>query len=52
VHGQFALHGVDPLFSAALPPGRLDHSDYRLATGVNMDMLNRDFLLPLAAVAV
>ena len=53
VHGQFALHGVDPLISLrSPPPGGLDHADDRLPARMDVDVLDRDLLLALAAVAV
>jgi hypothetical protein len=52
VHGQFASHGVVPLISLhPLPPG-LDHAHHRLAASMHMDVLDRDLLLTLAAMAV
>ena len=50
VHGQ--VHGVVPLISMqTLPPG-LDVADDGLAAFMDVDMLDRDLLLALAAVTV
>jgi hypothetical protein len=45
VHGQFVLHGVDPLKSADPLLPALDHADHRLPAGMHINVLDRDFLL-------
>jgi hypothetical protein len=45
-------HGVDPLFSVRTLPPALDIADDGLAALVNVNMLDRDLLLTLAAVPV
>jgi hypothetical protein len=52
VHGQFALHEVDPLVSVDPLPRGLNHAHHRLAASMHMDMLDRDLLLTLASMAV
>jgi hypothetical protein len=39
-------------FLAIPTPRRLNDPDHRLSTGMDVDVLNRHLLLPLAAVAV
>jgi hypothetical protein len=45
-------HGVDPLLSVRTLPPALDIADDGLAALVNVNMLDRDLLLALAAVPV
>jgi hypothetical protein len=44
MHGQFALHGVDPLISLDPPSRRLDNAEHCLPTGMDVDVLDRDLL--------
>jgi hypothetical protein len=50
--GAWASAWVDPLTSGRTLPLGLDIADDGLATGIDVDMLDRDLLLDLAAVAV
>ena len=47
-----ALHGVVPLISMRPHPPGLDVADDGLAAFVDVDVLDRDLLLALAAVAI
>jgi len=46
------VHGVVPLISVRTHPRTLDVADDGLAPLVYVDMLDRDLLLPLAAMSV
>ena len=52
VHGQFALHGVDPPISVDPLPRGLDHANDSLTARMHVDVLDRDLLLALAAMSV
>jgi hypothetical protein len=51
VHGQSLVHEVDPpnLIKPPAPPGH--RADNRFSAGVNVDVLDRDFLLTLAPIS-
>jgi hypothetical protein len=51
VHGQSALHGVDPPISRD-PHPPADNAHHRLPAGKDVDVFHRDLLLTLTAVAV
>ena len=48
VHGQFTLHRVVPLISSDPHPRGAHVSDDRLASRMDVDVLDRDFLLAFA----
>jgi hypothetical protein len=50
--GNLLCMGLILRFRAIPTPRRLHHAHHRLTTGMNVDVLDRDLLLALAAVAV
>ena len=49
---QFAVHGLFLRFRMSPLPRGFDHADDSLATRMHVDVLHRDFLLALAAMAI
>ena len=50
--GNLLCMGLILQFESIPSPGGLDGANHRLSSGVNVDVLDRDLLLALAAIAL